>query len=375
MTGPTILQVLHQGGGAGSVTSTLHLSLGLARAGMHIRFVCPPDSEVEALARAGGLEVHVLPLLPRQRRANAAALAALLNRAPVDLVNSQSSRDRQALTWLSLTRRLHVPLVVTRRQMPRTFIVENWLVSRAAARVVAVSRSVADALLRRGTPPHKLTVIPNGLVTDRIDVPVPPTAVEAWKLRIGWEPSRRTIGIVARPKDQHVVLQALHRVGTPVRLVLAGVGPDSRIGVLTAAVPERHAVVCLPFTPEVRPLYELLELVLLPSRSEGLSQGLLEAMALGKPVIASAATGNLDLVTDRVDGRLVPPHHTEGWAVAIEELLTDSALASRLGAAARHTARETFALQHTVDRTARLYESVLQDFSHHRTRLLGAVSW
>jgi hypothetical protein len=56
------MQVLHQGGGAGSVTSTLHLSLGLARAGFHVRFVCPPGSEVEGLARTGGLEVHPLAL-------------------------------------------------------------------------------------------------------------------------------------------------------------------------------------------------------------------------------------------------------------------------------------------------------------------------
>lgn len=374
MTGPTILQVLHQGGGAGSVTSTLHLSLGLARAGMHIRFICPPNSEVEGLARAGGLEVHPLALLPGRRFANAAALAHVLSRHPVDLVNSQSSRDRQALTWLALTGRLHAPLVVTRRQMPRTFILENWLVSRAAARVVAVSRSVADALVRRGTSPRKLTVIPNGVVTERIDVPVAPRALEQWKERIGWEVSRRTIGVVARPKDQHVVLRALNTVQIPVRLVLAGVDPESRLGLLAGDVPARHAVVCLPFTPDVRPLYELLELVLLPSRSEGLSQGLLEAMALGKPVIASAATGNLDLVTDRVDGRLVPPRHSAGWAVAIEELLTDSALAGRLGAAGRHTARVTFALQHAVDRTARLYQSLL-GVSPSRTRPLGAVPW
>lgn len=375
MTCPTILQVLHQGGGAGSVTSTLHLSLGLARAGMHIRFVCPPNSEVEALARTGGLEVHPLALLPHQRRANAAALADFLNRNPVDLINSQSSRDRQALTWLALTGRLRAPLVVTRRQMPRTFILENWLVSRAAARVVAVSRSVADALVRRGTSPRKLTVIPNGLITDRVDIPVAPGAVEEWKERIGWEPSRRTIGVVARPKDQQVVLHALQEVRTPVRLVLAGVEPESRLGILAADVPERHAVVCLPFTPDVRPLYEVLELALLPSRSEGLSQGLLEAMALGKPVIASAATGNLDLITDRVDGRLVPPRHPAAWALAIEELLTDSSLAGRLGAAGRHTARVTFSLQHTVDRTARLYESLLREFSQPRTRPLGAVPW
>jgi glycosyltransferase involved in cell wall biosynthesis len=118
-----------------------------------------------------------------------------------------------------------------------------------------------------------------------------------------------------------------------------------------------------------------LDLVLLPSRSEGLSQGLLEAMALGKPVIASAATGNLDVVTDRVDGRLAPPRHPAAWATAIEELLTDQALASRLGEAARHTARVTFALQHTLDLTARLYESVLREFSRPRTRLLGALPW
>jgi len=357
---PTVMQVLHQGGGAGSVTSTLHLSLGLARAGLQVRFVCPPGSEVEALARAGGLEVHPLRLLARQERANGAALAGLLARHPVDVINSQSSIDRRALTWLALTRRLPVPLVVTRRQMPRTFFLENWVMSRLAAQVVAVSRAVGEALIRRGTPYRKLTVIPNGVATDRIDLPVSEVAIDQWKARIGWEPSRRTIGIVARPKDQEVVLRALQSVRTPVRLVLAGVEPQSRLGQLAGSVADRHAVVCVPFTPEVRPLYDLLDVVMLPSRSEGLSQALLEAMALGKPVIASASTGNLDLVTDGVDGRLVPPLVPIAWSAAIEELLTDAELARRLGGAARRTARETFGLERTVARTAQLYESVLQ---------------
>jgi glycosyltransferase involved in cell wall biosynthesis len=355
-----VMQVLHQGGGAGSVTSTLHLSLGLARAGLQVRFVCPPGSEVEALARAGGLEVHPLRLRPRQERANGAALAGLLARYPVDVINSQSSIDRRALTWLALTRRLPTPLVVTRRQMPRTFFVENWLMSRLAAQVVAVSRAVGEALIRRGTPHRKLTVIPNGVVTERIDLPVSDIVLGEWKARIGWEPSRRTIGIVARPKDQEVVLRALPSVRTPIRLVLAGVEPQSRLGELAARVAAPHAVVCLPFTPDVRPLYDLLDLAMLPSHSEGLSQALLEAMALGKPVIASASTGNLDLVTDGVDGRLVPPMVPMAWAAAIEELLTDAELARRLGSAARRTARETFGLERTVARTAQLYEAVLQ---------------
>jgi glycosyltransferase involved in cell wall biosynthesis len=354
------MQVLHQGEGAGSVTSTLHLSLGLARAGLHVRFVCPADSEVEGLARAGGLEVHPLTLQPRQRRGNADRLAAFLRLHPVDLVNSQSARDREALTRLALTRRLPVPFVVTRRQMPQTFFLENWLVSRLAARVVAVSKSVGDALVRRGTPRRKLAVIPNGLVTDRVDQPVSSGAVQAWRDRIGWEPSRRTIGIVSRPKDQAVVFRALERVSVPVRLVLAGVDPLSELGRLAARVPPRHAVICLPFTPEVRPLYELLDLVLLPSRSEGLSQSLLEAMALGKPVIASAATGNLDLVTHGMDGYLVPPNDPAGWAAAMEHLIGQPAEAKRIGSAARVTARERFSLAHTVDRTIALYNQILR---------------
>ena len=354
------MQVLHQGSGAGSVTSTLHLSLGLARAGLHVRFVCPPGSEVEALARAGDLEVHQLAFEPRGRRVNADRLAALLHHHPVDLINSQSARDRAALVWLGLTRQLPVPLVVTRRQMPRTFFLENLVMSRVADRVIAVSRAVGEALVRRGTPRSKLTVIPNGLVTDRVDGLVSPAAVESWRARIGWDSSRRTIGIVARPKDQDVVLRALERVSIPVRLVLAGVDPESPLGQLAGEVPAPHAAVCIPFTPEVRPLYELLELVLLPSRLEGLSQSLLEAMALGKPVIASGSSGNLDLVTDRVDGRLVDPADPAAWAGAIEELLQDAAAATRLGAAARHTAREKFSLDRTVARTVDLYRSLLQ---------------
>jgi glycosyltransferase involved in cell wall biosynthesis len=354
----TVMQVLHQGGGAGSVASTLHLSLGLLRAGVHVRFVCPPGSEVEALALAGGLEVHPLALAAGARRANAAALAALLARHPVQLVNSQSARDREALVRLALRGRLGVPLVLTRRQIPRTFFLENWLASLAADRVVAVGRAVAGALRRKGTPARKLTVIPNGLILARVDPPPSPVDVIRWKERIGWEPGMRTIGIVARPKDQIVVLEALALVRTPVRLVLAGVDPGGPIGRAARRVAAPHAVVCLPFATDVRPLYELLEVAMLPSRTEGLSQSLLEAMALGKPVIASAAAGNLDLVRHEVDGLLLPPRDPGAWAAAIDRLLADPALAARLGAAAARTARETFALERTIERTAALYREL-----------------
>jgi glycosyltransferase involved in cell wall biosynthesis len=354
-----IMQVLHQGGGAGSVASTLHLSLGLQRSGADVVFVCPPASEVEALAAGVGLTVVPLALEAGERRANAAALAQVLaNYRPV-LVNSQSARDRAALTWLRLTGRLPAPLVLTRRQMPRTFFLENWITSRSADRVIAVSHTVARALRRRGTPARKLAVIHNGLIADRVDRPVSDRALFDWRDKIGWTPAQRTVGIVARPKDQRVVLEALRLVRTPVRLVLAGVEPSSEMARSAPAVGAPHAVVCLPFTTDVAPLYRLLDAALLPSRMEGFSQSLLEAMALGKPVIASAAGGNPELVTDGVDGLLVPPLDPAAWAAALERVLADAALATRLGEAARRTARERFSLQRTVSRTLELYRSLL----------------
>jgi glycosyltransferase involved in cell wall biosynthesis len=201
-------------------------------------------------------------------------------------------------------------------------------------------------------------VIPNGLITARVDRRVSDRELFDWRDRIGWEASRRTIGIVARPKDQHVVLTALDRVRPPVRLVLAGVDPAGPIAARARAVREPHAVVCLPFTADVVPLYRLLEIALLPSRIEGFSQALLEAMALGKPVIASAAGGNVDLVRHEIDGLLVPPLEPAGWAAAIERLLADAPLAVRLGEAARETARVTFSLDRTVERTLELYRSL-----------------
>ena len=243
--------------------------------------------------------------------------------------------------------------------MPRTFAVENWLAGRVAAQVVAVSRAVAEALRRKGTPPRKLTVIPNGLVTERVDSPVSASALESWRERIRWSQAQRTVGIVARRKDQRVVLAALSRVATPVRLVLVGIDPVGPLAEQAGQVAPPHAVVCLPFTPDVRPLYDLLDLVLLPSRGEGLSQGLLEAMALGKPVIASGAGGNLDLIAPDIDGMLVRPLDAAAWAQAIDHLLTDPDEARRLGGAARRTARDTFALEHTIARTLELYHRVL----------------
>lgn len=357
--GLRVLQVIQQPGGTGASLSTLHLSLSLAERGVKVRFACPVDSELEEDARAAGLEVDALPFVRRSRRQNAALLHDLLVRHPVDVANSHSSRDRKALTWLGLTRRLTVPVVVTRRQMPRSFYLENWLSGQVASRVIAVSPAVAEALGRRGTRREKIAVVPNGLITARVDRPLSTAEVEAWRHRIEWDPNRRTVLIAARRKAQDVVLRALHSVTTPVRLVMAGAGEDA-FAALRAKVPDRHAIVSFNFERDIRPLYELAELAILPTWDEGLSQALLEALALGCPVIASAVPGNAYVLKDGVNGRLLPLDAPGQWAKAIDGLLADQTLRERLGAAGRRTAREDFSLDRTVSGTIAVYRDVLR---------------
>ncbi len=311
---------------------------------------------MEGAARDRGLEVHPIPLARGNRIGNAGRLARILAEYPVDLVDSHGSRDREALTLLGLLRRLPVPVVFTRRSFPRTTLLESWLAARVATRVVAISEPVAQALRARGVSRDKLAVIHTGVLLDRIDGTPAPAAVQQVAQEIGWESSRRTLAVVARPKDQTVVLEALNRVATPVRLVLAGLHGRALTGPLPS-IPNRHAVVRLPFRPDVRPLYELVELALHPSRWDALPQAVLEAMALGKPVIASRATGNAVIIRDGEDGLLVEPMNPDAWAEAIDLVLRDQVLAARLGAAARLRAREVFPLERTIDQTIELYRA------------------
>ncbi len=341
------------------MNSVLRLALGMARRGVHVRFVCPPGSPVEAEARQGELEVQALPLARHHRFHNAAELRALLERAPVDLIDSHGSRDREAWTWLGLAGRLKVPVVFTRRSWPRTMRLESWLAGRVASRVVAISAPVAEELARRGTPRAKLRVIQNGVLLDRIDREVTDGERATWRERLGpLPPGRPTLAVVARPKDLWVVLRALAHIRTPVRLVLSGLDGEALIGALPP-IPERHLVVRLPFLPDIRPLYDLVDLVLHPSRWDALPQAVLEAMALGKPVIASEAPGHAVIIRDRIDGWLVPPTDPAAWAEAVEALLGEPPAAERLGLAARHRAREGFPFARTLEQTLALYREVL----------------
>jgi glycosyltransferase involved in cell wall biosynthesis len=361
----TILQLTFQGDGAGSTQSIFSLSDHLTRRGHRVLVGCRAESLLARLAEQARLAV--VPLDFARMSSLVGSLADVVARERVDVVNSHATRDRRALTWLRWRRRLAPGFVVTRRTMPLTSGIELAAVGWTADRTIAVSGAVARALAGRHHPTGRLRVVPNGIDLARIDEPVPASELAAARTALGTVGDRRVVAVVARRKDQDVLLRALPAVEPPVLLACVGIDAEPALAALAAELPARHRAVFVPFVPRPLAFYHLAAAAALPSRIEGLSQALLEAMALGLPVAASDAGGNPDLLTHEATGWLVPPLDVGAWARALTRLVADRPAAARVAEAGREVVRREFTMERTAERSEVVYREALA----RRTRLLG----
>jgi len=347
----TILETTHAGIPAGSTFVIQNLSERLAARGHRVLVGCRAGTVLAARAHAAGLEV--VPMDFERVGPLARALEELMMRENVDLVNSHESRDRRALTWLRWQGRLPQAFVVTRHTMPLTLPPELVAIGLTADRTIAVSRAVAGALKRRLHPRGRLRVVENGIDIAKVDAPPSPAArAEATAALAGCE-GLPVIVILARRKDQHILLNSLALVKRPVAVACVGIEPDRRLSGIP--IPSRHRVVYVPFTDHPLMYYRLASVAALPSRIEGLSLSLLEAMATGLPVIASDAGGNRDLITPNETGLLIPPLRPDAWANAIERVLGDTAFAARIGRAGQEVVRRERTLERATQQTEAVY--------------------
>ena len=220
---------------------------------------------------------------------------------------------------------------------------QQRLLARRVDRYIAVSADVAARLRDAfGLGPAKIEVVRNGVE--------PPTITGAG--------ASRTVLAVARlvhQKGIDVLIRAAAQVDATV--LVAGDGPERPA--LETAAPD--SVRFLGHRTDVPALLADADVFVLPSRYEGTSLALLEAMGAGKAVVASAIGGNDELVRDEVDGLLVPADDPDALAAALRRLLDDPQLRERLGAAAAARVAADFSAAAAAQRVAAVYREVLGD--------------
>lgn len=269
---------------------------------------------------------------------------------------------RAGLIALAAARRVGgCRLVAARRSVPK----ERGLQRALAELVVRVADRVvvnAEMLRPGGRAGARTDVIPSGVDTDRFR---PGCDRRAAKAELGLRPESIVIGTVGRLEPRKgtdtllAAVAALRAADADITLVVVGDGP-LRVALAREAgergIAER--VRFLGDRADVAEVLAALDVFVLPSRTEGMSNALLEAMAMGLPVVATAVGGTPEVIDDGRSGYLVPADDPKRMAAAVTRVLADAALAARLGVAARQTVEERYGARSMVRRLESVYAAV-----------------
>ena len=326
-----------------------------------------------ALARAlseAGVEVALLARRrwsPRLNPALLAELARTIRRERIALVHAYLFA--MGLHGSLAGRLAGVPVLVSVRNEHYDFATRRRrlayrLMGRLGCRFSAVSASVAERLERAcGVPAAQITHLPNGVDLARYS---PRLGAARARAALGLAPEMFTIGTVARlekVKGIAYLLAAvpdLERAAGPVQVAIAGNGGLRKaLERQAAGLGGKSRVVFLGHRRDSEVVLEALDAFALPSLSEGMSNALLQAMAMGVPCVATAVGGNPEVLGGGAAGLLVPPADAGALARALASLIASPGRRAALGAAARAEVERSYSVERMVARNEALYAELL----------------
>lgn len=361
---PRVLQLLATGGTGGAQESYSGLLLRLDRAKYDVRAVSlSAGSAVQRLRRLG-VAVEVIDAADDE--AAVRELAAYLRRNEIDLVHSHMYRAEVIGTRAAVAAGTAVIMATVHSSRVRSDedVATLARLTEHMDRLIVPSSSI-EAKVRAERRDTRYSVIPNGVDLDRFSAPTPDCGLRE---ELGMAPDGVLLGIVARleaEKGHRFLIEAMPDIlDAAPRTWLAIVGEGSLAADLRAQAaelptPARDRVVFTGRREDVSAITADLDVAVLPSLREAQGISLLEAMARRVPVVASAVGGIPEVVTDGVDGLLVPPGDPGALAAAATRLLTDPELRRRLGEAGYLTVAERFSIDAQVRRIEELYDEEL----------------
>ena len=343
-------------GWRGGQNQALLTARGMAARGHDVTVACQAGGTLAERARAAGLAVRELAFRGDLSPTAVLALAAAMRESRPDVVQLH---DPHAVSAGLLARRLAGPaaLVATRRV---DFALRGPLSRRkyaACDRVIAVSQAIAGVLGRGGLASERVRVVYEG-VPDRSALPGGREALRD----LGIPEDAPVVGNVAAltgHKDQATLLEAAAKVVTRVpeaRFVIVGEGElRGRLEARSRDLGLERRCVFAGFRADLDRLIPAFTVFCLSSHMEGLGTSLLDAMAFGVPVVATAAGGIPEAVQDGITGRLAPPRQPDALAAALLEALDDPGRRAAWGRAGRRRYEERFTADRMIDATLAVY--------------------
>jgi glycosyltransferase involved in cell wall biosynthesis len=242
-----------------------------------------------------------------------------------------------------------------------------WRRLRRSNVFIAQHRDTAISLERAGIPRARIHIVPNGV--NLLEVPEKP-AGGMNVLFVG----NLTQGVMDKGLDLLTAAWKTVAIAEPSsKLTIVGAGEAAWIGRWADMNGIGCQVECLGFVRDIESLYRHHDLVVVPSRREGMSNVLLEAMSWKIPVVATDIPGNRAVIRHEVSGFLIPVDDPDKMAQAILRLLRESRLKQEMGLAAQAAIREQYSMDVVVSMMKTLYRTVVSDYSGKQNMPEGEV--
>ncbi len=241
-----------------------------------------------------------------------------------------------------------IRIVFVRHQVDRIRATTRWLIRNHIDAVIAVSNAVQDALLKSGIPAEKIEVVHNSISLKKFD----PRMVDRDHVRreLGFEADAIVIGMAGKLDRGKGVFELVHAVSRiahkypKLKLLFIGDGSDrSSLEEETRRLTLHDRVIFAGVRIDIEQMYAAMDVFVLPSTcQEAFGMVLIEAMAMGKPVIGTNVGGIPEIVENGISGALITPGDVSSLAEAISRYIDDSLFAKRMAEEGRKTVERNF---------------------------------
>jgi L-malate glycosyltransferase len=351
----------------GGEQQVLYLAEGIQKRGHLAHLVCQPEGRLHERAAEAQVPVFPLPMRGELDVRAAFRIGRLIRCEGYDIVHAHTAHAL-SLVGGALGLTSSRPLRITTRRVEFSIFRHNFLgmnrykYTRGADHIIAISEKVKSALVRDGIPEDKVSVVHSGVALDRYQ------GISGDYLRKEFSlpdsaPVLGNIGFLEENKGQAFLIRALRevvRVVPAARLLILGNGRlESFLKTLVRDLGLERNVVFTGFRSDVGAFLNLFDLLVVSSVEEGLNSSILDALAVGVPVVASDAGGISEIITSGECGLLVPKADVEALSAGILWMLDHRVEAQAMARRGQARVAQRFSADAMVEGNLAVYERVV----------------